>query len=184
MKGWSRDVALSAGSSLHHPDFTPSKPSVRTNHVSGVGGSRTASASSRGMRSIAKSAATAREMAPQSSRLLEAIPRRPTPVRCAESHPTATARPAAAPGPSCKQQLGSGPKVFRSRGLAVGPGRPRSCKQQLGLGASLYPASSCVSGPGRQRLANNIPLVCRPPWPDTPDICRIANVSNSGSGSV
>src|SRR5260221_14664947 len=48
--------------------------------------------------------------------------------------------PATAPGQSCNQQFGSGPKGFRGRDLVVGPKRQRSCKQQLGFHSSLYPA--------------------------------------------
>ncbi len=50
-------------------------------------------------------------------------------------------------------------------------GRPRSCKQQLGFGPTLLSCKARRARPlSGKCLANNIPLVCRPPWVDTPDM--------------
>src|SRR5436305_14417779 len=59
------------------------------------------------------------EMALQQSRLLEAVSCRKPRLRRTEPNPTAAAGPAAAPEPSCKQQLGSGLKIFHGRGLVT-----------------------------------------------------------------
>ena len=79
-------------------------------------------------------------MACQPRRILEAVSRRQARVRRTEPDSTAEAGSAPTLGRSCKQQLGSGPKSFRCRGLVVRPCRRGSCKQQLGFGSSLYPA--------------------------------------------
>src|SRR5580692_11888499 len=80
-------------------------------------------------------------MACQPSQLLEAVSRCQPCVRRAEPRPSAAAGWTPPLDPSCKQQLGSGPKVFRCRCLVPRPGLRGSCKQQLGFGPSLYLAT-------------------------------------------
>src|SRR5271157_288333 len=122
-------------------------------------------------------------MACQPPRMLEALSCVQARVRRTQPGPTAAAGPVPAP-PSCKQPLGSGPKVFGGRSLAPGPAGQRSCQQQLGFGTGLYLATrhapTTLSGnilpttslwfAGRGGL---ILQTCR--TPSTPRPCRTSN---------
>jgi hypothetical protein len=90
------------------------------------------------VRFTARSAMTAPEVAGRESRLLGAVPPNASRYHRPEPDSSANQGPKTPRARSCKQQLGSGLKVLRGRGLAVRPRRRPSCKQHLGYHASIY----------------------------------------------